>query len=227
MYTVTNLQPLHFNPFSLPQTPLPQQLITDIQRWTAAYGKLKLVLKRSRYSLESAVPEIIQKLLSDTEILSCRASEIGQGQDQSQGQGQNQTQGLDGRIQGTRTTLTGGIEIVPAAKRAGLVIPGTEQARKQREGGGGGDMGLGADAGTGRERDDLLGAVIGIDRGGWCFWYPVENSPILKLLRSSADEMDDEDRVQSFEIDGTKMEVSYVQSKWSQAAFIDIDLHPS
>lgn len=139
----------------LSKTPLPASLIKDIQRWTSSYGKLKLVLKRSKYSLESAVPEIIQKLLSDDVISECRIAS---------------TQEIDG------------IESAPRPTRDGLVIPGTEEARAAARAGNGQQVGATDGPVDGNE---LIGAVIGIDR---------------------ADEMDEEDRVQSFEIDPSKME---------------------
>lgn len=147
----------------LSKTPLPASLIKDIQRWTSAYGKLKLVLKRNKYSLESAVPEIIQKLLSDDVISECRIAS---------------------------TQETDGLESAPRPTREGLVIPGTEEARAAARAGnlgnGNGDQPQGDGVTDGPvDGGELIGAVIGIDR---------------------ADEMDEEDRVQSFEIDPQKME---------------------
>ncbi len=132
------------------QTPLPKQLVLNIHQWTASYGKLKLVLKRNRYSLESAVPSIIQQLLADPEISACRNLDPSDGR--------NAQNALAGNATGNRV-MTGGVEEIPAARRDGLVIPGTEQARNKA----GGQVGE-ADA-TGWDKDDLLGAVIGIDRG--------------------------------------------------------------
>lgn len=84
----------------LSKTPLPNSLVRDINRWTAAYGKVKLVLKRNRYYLESSVPEMIRRLLSDEKI---RASRV---------------------VAGTS------VQQVPKPTNSGLVIPGTEQARQ-------------------------------------------------------------------------------------------------
>ncbi|KAJ9103967.1 hypothetical protein QFC21_002430 [Naganishia friedmannii] len=177
----------------LSKTPLPQTLIRDIQRWTQSYGKLKLVLKRSRYYLESAVPEIIQKLLSDEVIASCRAVRVPGDE--------NAAERALAAARGDPTAALGGavgqgVTRVPKPSRDGLIIPGTKEARNAARLARGlepepeddpvpavGDEA--AAAGMFDADDDILGAVIGLDR---------------------ADEMDEEDRIQSFEIDGTKME---------------------
>lgn len=137
------------------QTPLPQTLVRSIHKWTSAYGKVKLVLKRNRYYLESSVPEMIQRLLADETIRSCRLY-VSQNPSQAQ------------------------VETGQRPTASGLIIPGTTEARKV----------AGKEGQVEEERDrgdDLLGAVIGIDR---------------------ADELDEDDRVQSFEVDGSRMEVS-------------------
>ncbi|KAI5453638.1 DNA repair helicase RAD25 [Naganishia albida] len=173
----------------LSKTPLPQSLIRDIQRWTQSYGKLKLVLKRSRYYLESAVPEIIQKLLADAVIASCRAVRVPGDENAAE----RALAVARGEVGGQ-----GEVEMVPRAQKDGLIIPGTKEARRAAR------VANGLDPDAEEERDapeeaeaaapagerdgaddDILGAVIGLDR---------------------ADEMDEEDRIQSFEIDGTKME---------------------
>ncbi|KAJ9091694.1 hypothetical protein QFC19_008985 [Naganishia cerealis] len=167
----------------LSKTPLPQSLIQDIQRWTQSYGKLKLVLKRSRYYLESAVPAIIHALLSDEVIASCRAVRVPGDENAA-----------ERALAFARGDPSVGVENVPRPSRDGLIIPGTKQARnaariarglpeeeeEEQETALPGQQEQGYDA-----DDDILGAVIGLDR---------------------ADEMDEEDRIQSFEIDGTKME---------------------
>lgn len=143
----------------LSKTPLPQSLIRDIQRWTASYGKLKLVLKRSRYYLESAVPSIIQKLLADEVIASCRAVRVP---------------GDENAAERALAVARGGVESGPKPSRDGLIIPGTKEARRAARLAKGldpdEDEAEGEPAGNaGAERDgaddDILGAVIGLDRG--------------------------------------------------------------
>lgn len=154
----------------LSKTPLPQSLIRDIQRWTASYGKLKLVLKRSRYYLESAVPSIIQKLLADEVIASCRAVRVPGDENAAEralavARGDVQAAGGGG----------GGVESGPKPSRDGLIIPGTKEARRAARLAKGLDPDEEEDEGeaagnAGAERDgaddDILGAVIGLDRGG-------------------------------------------------------------
>ncbi|KAJ9120232.1 hypothetical protein QFC22_003132 [Naganishia vaughanmartiniae] len=149
-------------------TPLPQTLIRDIQRWTQSYGKLKLVLKRSRYYLESAVPEIIQKLLSDEVIASCRAVRVPGDE--------NAAERALAAARGDITASAGqGVTRVPKPSRDGLIIPGTKDARNAARLARGlepepeddpvpavGDDGA---AGIFDADDDILGAVIGLDRG--------------------------------------------------------------
>jgi DNA excision repair protein ERCC-3 len=114
-------------------------LIRDIQRWTAAYGKVKLVLKKNRYYLESSVPEMIQRLLADSQIRACRIVRAA-GVD-------------DGAV-------VHGVESAPKPTATGLVIPGTTEARRAVAIANGQNPDEEA-----VERDDVLGAVIGIDRG--------------------------------------------------------------
>ncbi|KAJ9099371.1 hypothetical protein QFC20_005724 [Naganishia adeliensis] len=103
-----------------PQTSLPQSLIRDIQRWTHFYGRLKLVLKRSRYYLESAVPEIIQKLLSDDVIASCSAVRVSVVEDAAV----RAVAVARGEIR------QGEVETQPMLSRDELIIPGTKGARR-------------------------------------------------------------------------------------------------
>ncbi|CAI9099949.1 OLC1v1036850C1 [Oldenlandia corymbosa var. corymbosa] len=62
----------------LSKTELPQQIIDFIHQSTANYGKVKLVLKKNRYLVESPFPEVLQKLLQNETIRRARiASEEG------------------------------------------------------------------------------------------------------------------------------------------------------
>ena len=43
-----------------------------MQLWTLSYGKVKLVLKHSRFYVESTFSEVIQRLIKDPVIMRCR-----------------------------------------------------------------------------------------------------------------------------------------------------------
>ena len=52
----------------LSKTPVPPNIVDFIRENTLSYGKVKLVLKQNRYYVESAYPDILQKLLKDEVI---------------------------------------------------------------------------------------------------------------------------------------------------------------
>uniref|UniRef100_A0A8C4XD82 General transcription and DNA repair factor IIH helicase/translocase subunit XPB n=1 Tax=Erpetoichthys calabaricus TaxID=27687 RepID=A0A8C4XD82_ERPCA len=56
----------------LSKTSVPDGIIQFIKLCTVSYGKVKLVLKHNRYFVESAFPDVIQKLLQDSVIRECR-----------------------------------------------------------------------------------------------------------------------------------------------------------
>ncbi|CAH2305146.1 TFIIH basal transcription factor complex helicase XPB subunit isoform X1 [Pelobates cultripes] len=56
----------------LSKTGVPDGIVQFIKLCTVSYGKVKLVLKHNRYFVESAHPEVIQELLQDGVIRSCR-----------------------------------------------------------------------------------------------------------------------------------------------------------
>lgn len=56
----------------LSKTSIPQGIIEFIQLCTLSYGKVKLVLKHNKYFVESPHPEILQKILKDPVVQSCR-----------------------------------------------------------------------------------------------------------------------------------------------------------
>lgn len=120
----------------LSKIPLPQKLVRRIEDWTSSYGKIRLVLKHNRYYLESTVPAFLRTLLNDEVIGPCRI------------------------VRDNEEELQRGM--VP---RRDFAIAGTEEARQQQQqqqqnGGSGPVNGHG---GRGKERDDVIGAVIGID----------------------------------------------------------------
>ncbi|CAN7997118.1 unnamed protein product, partial [Ixodes hexagonus] len=56
----------------LSKTSIPDGIVEFIKLCTVSYGKVKLVLKHNRYFVESPFPEVLQKLLKDPVIQSCR-----------------------------------------------------------------------------------------------------------------------------------------------------------
>ncbi|XP_019151624.1 PREDICTED: DNA repair helicase XPB1 isoform X1 [Ipomoea nil] len=61
----------------LSKTKLPKEMIDFIYASTANYGKVKLVLKKNRYFIESPFPEVLKKLLEDEVIGRARISSEG------------------------------------------------------------------------------------------------------------------------------------------------------
>lgn len=61
----------------LSKTKLPKEMIDFIHGSTANYGKVKLVLKKNRYFVESPFPEVLKKLLKDEVISRARLSSEG------------------------------------------------------------------------------------------------------------------------------------------------------
>ncbi|XP_039125392.1 LOW QUALITY PROTEIN: general transcription and DNA repair factor IIH helicase subunit XPB1-like [Dioscorea cayenensis subsp. rotundata] len=59
----------------LSKTKLPQEMIDFIYASTANYGKVKLVLKKNRYFIESPFPEVLRTLLRDDVISRARISQ--------------------------------------------------------------------------------------------------------------------------------------------------------
>jgi DNA excision repair protein ERCC-3 len=122
----------------LSKIPLPAKLEARIKDWTSSYGKIRLVLKHNKYFLESSVPEFLRMLLNDPVIAPCKViREDEEGQQ------------------------VFGVERGQAARRD-YFIPGTEEARRAERGE------VGADGQVQRpgqgQRDDVIGAVIGIDQ---------------------------------------------------------------
>lgn len=62
----------------LSKTSLPPGIVDFIKLCTVSYGKVKLVLKHNKYFVESSHPDVIQKLLSDSDIRSCRQRDSGE-----------------------------------------------------------------------------------------------------------------------------------------------------
>lgn len=60
------------------KTPVPEGIISFIRSCTLSYGKVRLVLHHNRYWVESQFPSILQLLLKDPEIASCRPAEAAE-----------------------------------------------------------------------------------------------------------------------------------------------------
>lgn len=60
----------------LSKTSIPDGIIEFINVCTLSYGKVKLVLKHNRYFIESQHPDMLQKLLKDPIIGSCRLKRL-------------------------------------------------------------------------------------------------------------------------------------------------------
>ena len=56
----------------LSKTSVPDGIVQFIKLCTMSYGKVKLVLKHNRYFVESAFPDVIQRILQDDVIHECR-----------------------------------------------------------------------------------------------------------------------------------------------------------
>ncbi|KAG1942469.1 general transcription and DNA repair factor IIH helicase subunit XPB [Pimephales promelas] len=56
----------------LSKTSVPDGIVQFIKLCTVSYGKVKMVLKHNRYFVESAFPDVIQRLLQDPVIRDCR-----------------------------------------------------------------------------------------------------------------------------------------------------------
>ncbi|CAF4638708.1 unnamed protein product, partial [Rotaria sp. Silwood2] len=61
----------------LSKTSVPNGIIEFIQLCTLSYAKVKLVLKHNRYFVESAYPDVLKKLLEDSQIQECRLVTTG------------------------------------------------------------------------------------------------------------------------------------------------------
>ncbi|RVE74364.1 hypothetical protein OJAV_G00021390 [Oryzias javanicus] len=61
----------------LSKTSVPDGIVQFIKLCTVSYGKVKLVLKHNRYFVESAFPDVIQRLLQDSVIRECRLRTAG------------------------------------------------------------------------------------------------------------------------------------------------------
>ncbi|KAI2637469.1 P-loop containing nucleoside triphosphate hydrolase protein [Xylaria nigripes] len=93
------------------KTPLPHSITSFIQSCASSYGKVKLVIKDTKYFVESNDPEVLQKLLKDPIIGPCR-------------------------VQGTETVTSapsmGGLVIPGTSNAAGVQQAKLQQAENQQ-----------------------------------------------------------------------------------------------
>ncbi|KAI9901877.1 hypothetical protein N3K66_003694 [Trichothecium roseum] len=87
------------------KTPLPDEILSFITMCTKSYGKVKLVLKNTRYYVESPDPDMLQLLLKNPKIGPLRVQRSGEAE----------------------------ISTSVAPKLGGVVIPGTSDAAGKRE----------------------------------------------------------------------------------------------
>ncbi|THU81195.1 hypothetical protein K435DRAFT_873593 [Dendrothele bispora CBS 962.96] len=116
----------------LSKVPVPEQIVTFIKSCTVRYGKVKLVFKHSKYFVESSDPDILQQLLKDSVIREARII----------------TTQTDNSIR-ANTFITS-----KAPTKGNLVIPGTKEAEKKKDGV------------NGKSDEDLFTSVVGIE-GAW------------------------------------------------------------
>ncbi|KAE9597775.1 hypothetical protein Lal_00041467 [Lupinus albus] len=94
----------------LSKTKLPKDMIKFIHDSTANYGKVKLVLKKNRYFIESPFPEVLKTLLRDGTIAQARITSEG-----ANGDGFTISKAA-GEISGTHDELISGAEVAAAAE---------------------------------------------------------------------------------------------------------------
>lgn len=94
----------------LSKTKLPKEMIRFIHDSTANYGKVKLVLKKNRYYVESPFPEVLKTLLRDDAISRARITSEG-----THGDGFTISKAL-GEIEGTHDELLNQAEVAAVAE---------------------------------------------------------------------------------------------------------------
>ncbi|XP_015939445.1 general transcription and DNA repair factor IIH helicase subunit XPB1 [Arachis duranensis] len=94
----------------LSKTKLPKEMISFIHDSTANYGKVKLVLKKNRYFIESPFPEVLKTLLKDEVISRARITSEG-----TNGDGFTISKAA-GEIEGRHDELLNEAEVAAAAE---------------------------------------------------------------------------------------------------------------
>lgn len=129
----------------LSKVKIPMETVEYIREATKSFGKVRLVLKDTKYYVESGYADTLRLLLRDPTIAKARAVEGGEGED---------------------------LETATAPKKSSLVIPGTKYAgagaagEHVTDGGHANGAGENGDAGIEngqREQDDIFTADVGLD----------------------------------------------------------------
>ncbi|PLW36991.1 hypothetical protein PCANC_13991 [Puccinia coronata f. sp. avenae] len=118
------------------------QLAEFIRESTASYGKVKLVLKKNSYHVESSDPEVLRRLLRDSVISQARLTP---------------EEGIAAASSKEGAMVTFGFNQDSAPKKGNLVIPGTKPTNTTN---------TAADTAAAVPKnadDDLFGAIIGVD----------------------------------------------------------------
>ncbi|KAK6935411.1 ERCC3/RAD25/XPB helicase, C-terminal domain [Dillenia turbinata] len=115
----------------LSKTKLPKEMIDFIHGSTANYGKVKLVLKKNRYFVESPFPEVLKRLLRDDVIAKARISSEG-----AHGTDGFTTSKAMGEFEGTHDGLLNEAELAAATEEKEThsfeIDPGQVENVKQR-----------------------------------------------------------------------------------------------
>jgi DNA excision repair protein ERCC-3 len=173
----------------LAKTPVPSNIVQFIRDNTVSYGKLRLVLKRNRYFVESAHVDALQALLKD-EVIKEAMREPG-GDDAAAAVATNgpSTAGLiEGKAPSRKDIQISGLDTA-AAKEAKKKLAESQELQKD----------------DGKAEDEPVAAPRGI----------VEDelyNAIINLDQDDADQTlgEDEDRVYSFEIQPQQVEVGFL-----------------
>ncbi|KAJ8632652.1 hypothetical protein MRB53_025988 [Persea americana] len=96
----------------LSKTKLPKEMIDFIHASTSNYGKVKLVLKKNRYFVESPFPEVLKKLLKDEAISRARIFP----NEGSQGNDSFTISKTMGEIESGHQELLNGVDVAAAAE---------------------------------------------------------------------------------------------------------------
>ena len=150
----------------LSKVKIPPETIEYIREATKSFGKVRLVLKDTKYYVESGYPDTLRLLLRDKIIADARATEEGQ---------------------------SGDLETATAPKKSSLVIPGTKYAGAGAAGEHVTDGGVASEPAPGaegsaahaQEEDGLFTAFVGLDAD-----EEAEDDDNVHRFQIKADEME-------------------------------------
>lgn len=159
---------------------MPESITAFIRERTLSYGKVKLVLKHNKYFVESSHPETLQLLLKDRIIREARLI----------------TTQTDNSIKAATFTTA------KAPVKGNLIIPGTKEAEKKKDGL---VNGLPASNTRGATDADLFTSVVGVDAGMLLSSFDRSTD----IYSGALDDIDeDDDNVHAFEINDAKIDVN-------------------